>query len=159
MPKRRISLYGSELKRFILEGRIDKENKKIRTVREFLKKEGYKIGFDTRPSNYAFWCRHPEVVNAEPYFGEPISDKLILRYAKDMNYFHDTLKVVRMIALELGMDKNMIMGYSADVLKDAILTIYNMGEYMKARQNVLKKRISDTDDDELSKPIEEVGGE
>lgn len=89
-----LNLQGKELKIALIEGQLDRYNKKKKSVQKFLDEVGEIIGFKrntktgrVEKSNYNYWCKHKSVVNAEPYKGEPVTQELIYRYAIDNNYW------------------------------------------------------------------------
>lgn len=137
---RLVNLYGSDLKRYILEHRIDKINKKIRPVRVFLKEYGTKIGLDSKPSNYTYWCKNPEVVNSEPYKGEPITQRLIERYAYEMGYFEESMELLKGIGEKLGLDTD-ILGDTVDfdIYKKLIIEIFGENKYKQVKKEVQKE--------------------
>lgn len=83
-----IKYRGSELKRFIIEGQIDKKNKRKISVNTFINTTWKEHGGPNKTKGiYNYWAKHKSVVEAEPYPNEPITEKLIWRYAIDNGYF------------------------------------------------------------------------
>lgn len=134
---RKIKLYGEELKRFILEGRIDKDKADIRSVRDFLREIGHTIGFSTDTSNYTFWCKRPEVVNSEPYKGKKITQELIRKYAKDMGYFDESVAMLKEIGERMEFSTEGLGDYiDRGTFKQTLIDLYGSSEYYKIKGEV-----------------------
>jgi hypothetical protein len=83
-----LTLRGSDLKEFILENILDKTNKKKLSVREFVITKWADIGGSSKSAgSFDYWCRHKEIIDAEPFSGRMINEKLCYDYAIEKGYW------------------------------------------------------------------------
>lgn len=81
-----LTLAGADLKQYILDNFIDENNKKL-SVRKFVTTHWKKIGGCPVVGNFTYWASHDDIVNAEPYKGEKVNERLIYKYAIDKGLF------------------------------------------------------------------------
>ena len=88
---RKVKYFNSELKIKLILSRFDENKKCLLSVREAIRIDKYDLKI--KISNWNWYCRiKDEVVNSEPYIGEPISDKLIYKYVKEIGLISKSLK-------------------------------------------------------------------
>ena len=90
MRPRRWKYSGSELKKRILEGLIDKENKCKVSDREFLRTKSSELTVDGKSCYtgvYTYIVKHPEIINSQPMKGERICEETVYKYAIQKGYW------------------------------------------------------------------------
>ena len=155
--ERKVKLYGKELKEALIKSRFDEEKKCLLSVREAIRVDKYDLKIPI--SNWNWWCKvKPEVVNAEPYAGQAIDDKLIYKYVKENklipsnitfkefignrnNNKIDENTVIRKICEKLNwISPKNIFDYSATII--ALENVYSEETVERVRQEVIKELLS-----------------
>ena len=80
----------SKLKKSILEGLIDKENKRKLSDREFMRIISPTLTTDGNPVGcgiYTYITKHPDIIRADPMAGKRIDEKCVFDYAIEQGYW------------------------------------------------------------------------
>ena len=155
--ERKVKYYDSELKVKLILARFDEEKKCLLSVRESIRVDKYDLKIPI--SNWNWWCKvKPEVVNAEPYAGQAIDDKLIYKYVKENKLIPSNITfkeflnskkkdalnedvITRAICEKLNwISPKNIFDYSATII--ALENVYSEETVERVRQEVIKELLS-----------------
>lgn len=154
--ERKVKYYGSELKIKLILARFDEEKKCLLSVRESIRVDKYDLKIPI--SNITYWYKKLEVVNAEPYVGQAIDDKLIYKYVKENKLIPSNITfkeflnskkkdalnddvITRAICEKLNwISPKNIFDYSATII--ALENVYSEETVERVRQEVIKELLS-----------------
>jgi hypothetical protein len=89
--QRKVKYFGKELKEKLMLSRFSEEDKTLLSVREAIRLDKYDLGIKISNWNY-YNKQKSEVVDSEPYKGEPIDEKLIYKYIKEQGLIPKSMK-------------------------------------------------------------------
>jgi hypothetical protein len=154
---RKVKYYNSELKIRLILSRFSEENKCLLSVREAIRIDKYDLGIKISNWNY-YNKQKSEVVDSEPYKGEPIDEKLIYKYVKEQGLIPKSMKfqdfintkelhklndgtVIRMICEKLDwVSPKDIFSYDATI--KTLEEVYSIETVDRVRQEVIAELLS-----------------